>query len=170
MPPPLPPEIRNAIIEDLREGRLSFEEIAAKRLGDGGKKRTVSKIANQEGYSRKGNGRPPKKGRRPKVDTPKPENIANIDLSTFGPEERLALLDVALSELRAILSKSRYPAGMMQWTAALERLLEQRRKETGGSDGDDDDERGSIAAAYDELFRLEDAGAIRNGQAPPDGA
>jgi hypothetical protein len=131
MPPPLPPEIRNAIIEDLREGRLSFEEIAAKRLGDGGKKQTVSKIANQEGYSRKGNGRPPKKGRRPKVDTPKPETVADIDLSTFGPDERLLLLDEGLSTLKAILPKSRYPKGMMEWTSALERLLEQRRKETG---------------------------------------
>jgi len=168
MPPPLPPEIRNAIIEDLREGRLSFEEIAAKRLGDGGKKQTVSKIANQEGYSRKGNGRPPKKGRRPKVDTPKPENIANIDLSTFGPEERLLLLDEGLSTLKAILPKSRYPKGMMEWTSAVERLMEQRRKETGGSDGDDD-ERGSVAAAFDELFRLEDASSSGDEKTPPDG-
>ena len=141
MPPPLPPEVRNAIIEDLREGRLSFEEIAAKRLGDGGKKPTVSRIAKKEGYSRKGKGRPPKKGYQPKVTIPKPESIAEIDFSTFGPEERLLLIDQALSELKAILPKSRYPAGIMQWTAALERLLDQRRKETGtegdGTESDD---------------------------------
>ena len=136
MPPPLPPEIRNAIIEDLREGRLSFEEIAAKRLGDGGKKPTVSRIAKKEGYSRKGKGRPPKKGYQPKVTTPKPETIAEIDLSTFGPEERLTLLDEGLSTLKAILPKSRYPKGMMEWTSAVERLLEQRRKETGAGGAD----------------------------------
>ena len=168
MPPPLPPEVRNAIIEDLREGRLSFEEIAAKRLGDGGKKPTVSRIAKKEGYSRKGKGRPPKKGYQPKVTTPKPETIAEIDLSTFGPEERLLLIDQAISELKAILPKSRYPLGLMQWTTALERLLEQRRKETGGSD-DDDDERGSIAAAFDELRRLENAPPPGDAKAPPDG-
>ena len=136
MPPPLPPEVRNAIIEDLREGRLSFEEIAAKRLGDGGKKPTVSRIAKKEGYSRKGKGRPPKKGYQPKVTTPKPETIAEIDLSTFGPEERLLLLDEGLSTLKAILPKSRYPKGMMEWTSAVERLLEQRRKETGAGGAD----------------------------------
>ena len=136
MPPPLPPEIRNAIIEDLREGRLSFEEIAAKRLGDGGKKPTVSRIAKKEGYSRKGKGRPPKKGYQPKVTTPKPESIAEIDFSTFGPEERLTLLDEGLSTLKAILPKSRYPKGMMEWTSAVERLLEQRRKETGAGGAD----------------------------------
>lgn len=168
MPPPLPPEVRNAIIEDLREGRLSFEEIAAKRLGDGGKKPTVSRIAKKEGYSRKGKGRPPKKGYQPTVTTPKPESIAEIDFSTFGPEERLTLLDEGLSTLKAILPKSRYPKGMMEWTSAVERLLEQRRKETGGSD-DDDDERGSIAAAFDELRRLENAPSSGDAKAPPDG-
>ena len=170
MPPPLPPEVRNAIIEDLREGRLSFEEIAAKRLGDGGKKPTVSRIAKKEGYSRKGKGRPPKKGYQPKVTIPKPEAISEIDLSTFGPEERLTLLDEGLSTLKAILPKSRYPKGMMEWTSAVERLLEQRRKETGGSDDDDDDdERGSIAAAFDELRRLENAPSSGDAKTPPDG-
>ncbi|MCK9521042.1 MAG: hypothetical protein M0R74_18760, partial [Dehalococcoidia bacterium] len=143
-------------------------EIAAKRLGDGGKKPTVSRIAKKEGYSRKGKGRPPKKGYQPKVTIPKPESIAEIDLSTFGPEERLLLIDQAISELKAILPKSRYPLGLMQWTTALERLLEQRRKETGGSD-DDDDERGSIAAAFDELRRLENAPSSGDAKAPPDG-
>jgi hypothetical protein len=154
MPPPLPDEIRNAIIEDLREGRLSFEEIAAKRLGDKKQKYNVSNIAKKEGYSRKGSGRPPKKGRDKKVVFPKPEEIADIDLTTFGPEERLNLLDEGLSTLKAILPKSRYSKGMMEWTSAVERLLEQRRKETANID-DDDDERGSVAAAFDELRRME---------------
>jgi len=131
MPPPLSSEIRNAIIADLREGRLSFAEIAAKRLGDGKKTTTISRIAKKEGYSRKGNGRPPAKGSNRKVPTTEPQRMAEIKLGTFGPEERLALLDQALSELKAILPKSRYPQGMMQWTAALERLLEERRKEVG---------------------------------------
>ncbi|HNR59158.1 MAG TPA: hypothetical protein PKJ51_11945, partial [Methanothrix sp.] len=82
--------------------------------------------------------------------------------------ERLTLLDEGLSTLKAILPRSRYPKGMMEWTSAVERLLEQRRKETGGSD-DDDDERGSIAAAFDELRRLENAPSSGDAKAPPDG-
>jgi len=168
MPPPLPPEVRNAIIEDLREGRLSQKEIAATRLGSEKAKGTVSRIAKQAGITPARTRGQSIRSSKPKVSSPKPETIAKIKLETFGPEERLLLIDQAISELKAVLSQSRYPAGMMQWTAALERLLEQRRKETGGSD-DDDDERGSIAAAFDELRRLENAPSSGDAKAPPDG-
>jgi hypothetical protein len=167
MPPPLPPEVRNAICEDGRDGRLTRKEIAALRLGDEKKHGTVTRILKQAGIpsSRK---RGQSKKFHDKCSIPKPETIADINLEHFGPEERLLLIDQAISELKAILPKSRYPLGLMQWTTALERLLEQRRKETGGSD-DDDDERGSIAAAFDELRRLENAPSSGDAKAPPDG-
>jgi len=167
MPPPLPPEVRNAIIEDLREGRLSFEEIAAKRLGDGRKTGTISKIAKKEGLSR--GVKTPSKRRAFHRDlaSQKAQSILKIKLETFGPDERVNLCDTFLSQIKAMVPRITTPKGASDLSAATERLFEQRRKDEIG--GDDDGERGSIAAAYDELFRLEDAGAIRNGQAPPDG-
>lgn len=50
---PIPDEIRAAIIQDGKEGRLSQEEIAAKRLGDKKKVGTISKILRKAGVSTK---------------------------------------------------------------------------------------------------------------------
>ena len=129
MPKALPGELRQAIINDLQEGRLSYEEIAAKRFGDGRKVGTISKIAKKENIPRK-NGRPPK--RKPfhnkcfQQKSPPQEPIA---VENFDPEARLNIIDEALSQLKAILPECAYAKGMMEWSSALERLLEMRRYE-----------------------------------------
>ena len=91
MPPSLPPEVRNAIIEDLREGRLSFEEIAAKRLGDGRKTGTISKIAKKEGLSRGVKTPSKRRAFQRDLSSQKAQSILKIKLESFGPDERLNL-------------------------------------------------------------------------------
>ena len=167
MPPPLPPEVRNAIIDDLREGRLSFEEIAAKRLGDGRKTGTISKIAKKEGLSRGVKTPSKKRAFHRDVASQKAQSILKIKLETFGPDERVNLCDTFLSQIKAMVPRITTPKGASDLSAAAERLFEQRRKDEIG--GDDDDERGSIAAAFDELRRLEASPSPRDAKTPPDG-
>jgi len=125
MPPPLPDEVRNAIISDLKEGRLSYSEIALMRLGNANKKGTIANIAKKNDL------RPPPRKKRSQKEfiTSKPATVGKVNLKTYNPEARLRLIDKALSYLEDVLGKSRYPKGMMEWTSALERLLDQRRIE-----------------------------------------
>lgn len=126
---PISEELKAAIIEDLKEDRLTFAEIAAKRLGNPAKKAEISHIARAEGLSRKDRRGKSRKSYKPKVKAEKSPTIEPSEIITFGANERLSLIDLALTQLKLILPKSCYPKGMMEWTASLERLLTQRREE-----------------------------------------
>lgn len=130
----LPEETRQAIIKDLLEGRLDFEEIAKKHSVSKGQ---ISKMAAKQGASRK------KKKRNSfhtKVSTSEPATIDPIKLETFGPEQRLLLIDTALSQLKAILPKTNYSKGMNEWTSSAERLMNLRREEEPDNQNDTEDD------------------------------
>ena len=126
---PIPDEIRAAIIQDGKEGRLSQEEIAAKRLGDKKKVGTISKILKKAGVSTKGRGRPKAKSFPGKLSDKKSTSKKPIKLESFESKNRLDLLDEALSYLKASLPEVYSPKGFSEWTSAVERLLNQRRIE-----------------------------------------
>jgi len=126
---PIPDEIRAAIIQDGKEGRLSQEEIAAKRLGDKKKVGTISKILKKAGVSTKGRGRPKAKSFSANLSTKKSASKKPIKLESFESKNRLDLLDEALSYLKASLPEVYSPKGFSEWTSAVERLLNQRRIE-----------------------------------------
>lgn len=129
MPKPLPKEIKQAILQDLREGRLSLEEIAAKRLGDGKKVGTISKIAKKAQIPVGKQGRKKTQTFQQKLSNQKPIAFDDIALESFEPEVRLNLIDSALSQLKAILPETCDAKEIMEWSSALERLLGQRRQE-----------------------------------------
>jgi hypothetical protein len=129
MPKPLPIEIKHAIIKDLREGRLSHEEIAAKRLGDGRKNGTISKIAKKAQIPVRKQGRRKAKTFQQKPSSAIPAPLDDIELECFEPEVRLNLIDSALSQLKAILPETCDAKEIMEWSSALEKLLGQRRQE-----------------------------------------
>lgn len=126
---PIPDEIRAAIIQDGKEGRLSQEEIAAKRLGDKRKVGTISKILRKAGVPTRGNGRPKGKTFPGKLSDKKSASKKPIKLESFESKNRLDLLDEALSYLKASLPEVYSPKGFSEWTSAAERLLNQRRLE-----------------------------------------
>jgi len=144
MPKPLPEETRQGIIKDLLEGRLDLEEIAAKHSVSKGQ---VSKIAKKQGLSRKGKKR---NGLQSKFPSEKPIPDALLKLETFGPEERLNLIDAALTQLKAILPKTNYSKGMNEWTASVERLFEQRRSEEPPQSGSEQEMLDKIVNALDQ--------------------
>lgn len=124
---PIPDEIRAAIIQDGKEGRLSQEEIAAKRLGDKKKVGTISKILRKAGVPTRGNGRPKGKTFPGKLSDKKSTSKKPIKLESFESKNRLDLLDEALTYLKASLPDIYSPKGFSEWTSAVERLLNQRR-------------------------------------------
>jgi len=126
---PLSNEIKAAIIDDLKEDRLSLEEIAAKRLGDPKRRGTISKIASKEGIIRKDRRVKPKGCFQSNVSTKKPISIKPTKIETFDPKNRVDLLDEALTYLKASLPSIYSPKGFSEWTSAVERLLNQRRIE-----------------------------------------
>lgn len=126
---PLSEEIKNAIIDDLKEDRLTFEEIAAKRLGDPKKKNVIGNIAQKAHLSRKDRRGKSRRSHTPKVISNKPTSGKPVKVVTFGPETRLSLIDEAITIHKSLLSGCTDPYKMDKWSAALERLLEQRRTE-----------------------------------------
>ncbi len=131
-------ELRQAIIDDLKEDRLDYEEIAAKRLGDSKRKMVVSRIAIKNDLSRKDRRGKPNKSNKQKVSSEKPSSNKPIQIVTFGPDARLSLIDEAITIHKGLLASIADPYKMDKWSAALERLLEQRREEEPGDpDGDE---------------------------------
>lgn len=126
---PISEEIKQAIIDDLREDRLDFEEIAIKRLGDAKKKYAVSQIAKENGLSRKDRRGKKRKSWTPKVVPQKTQSNRPLKITTFDPKTRLSLIDEAITTLKSLLPEIKDPYKMERWSAALERLLEQRRTE-----------------------------------------
>lgn len=129
MPPSLPEALVSLILDDLRAGRLSTEEIAAIRLGSKKKNGTISKIAKKHKIKL------PKAGRRkcqffqPNSSKDKPTSDKPLVLEEFDSETRLSLIDTAITIHKSILPGCTDPYKMDKWSAALERLLEQRRTE-----------------------------------------
>lgn len=131
-------EIKQAIIDDLKEDRLDYEEIAAKRLGDHTRKMVISRIAIKNGLSRKDRRGKHNGSNTPKVSQEKPKSDKPIKIVTFGPDARLSLIDEAITIHKGLLAGIADPYKMDKWSAALERLLEQRREEEPGDpDGDE---------------------------------
>lgn len=125
----IPEDLKQAIIDDLKEDRLSFEEIAAKRLGNPKKKNIIGNIANANGYSRKDRRGKSRRSHVPKVTTGKSSTAKPIEIVTFGPEKRLSLIDEAITIHKSLLPSITDAYKMEKWSAALDRLLEQRRIE-----------------------------------------
>lgn len=126
---PISNETKAAIIDDLKEDRLSYGEIAAKRLGNAKRKGEISKIASKEGIIRKDRRGKPKRSFHPKVSSAKPVSNKPVKIETFDPKNRVDLLDEALTYLKASLPGIYSPKGFSEWTSAVERLLNQRRIE-----------------------------------------
>lgn len=126
---PISEEVKNAIIDDLKEDRLTFEEIAAKRLGDPKKKNVIGNIAQKAHLSRKDRRGKSRRSHIPKVTGNKPTSDKPIKVMTFGPETRLSLIDEAITIHKSLLPGITDSYKMDKWSAALERLLEQRREE-----------------------------------------
>lgn len=133
---PLSEEIKNAIIDDLKEDRLDYEEIAAKRLQDGTKKYIISRIAKKVGLSRKNRRR---NGCKSKVAPKKVVSVKPVKIATFDAETRLSLIDEAITIHKTLLSGCTDPYKMDKWSAALERLLEQRREEEPKENGKEEE-------------------------------
>jgi hypothetical protein len=136
---PLPEEIKNAIIDDLKEDRLDYEEIAAKRLGDAKKKVTISRVAAAAGLSRKDRRGKSRRSYVPKVSAQKPATKRPVKIETFGAETRLLLIDEAITIHKELLAGCTDPYKMDKWSAALERLLEQRRQEEPKENGKEEE-------------------------------
>ena len=119
----LPEETRQAVIKDILEGRLDFEEISKKHSVSKGQ---VSKIAAKQGASRK---KKKRNGFESKVSTSEPITIDPEKIETFDSEKRLNLIDAALTQLKIILPKTNYSKGMNEWTSAAEKLMNLRREE-----------------------------------------
>jgi len=131
-------EIKQAIIDDLKEDRLDYEEIAIKHLGNKTRKGTISQIGKKAGICRKDRRGKSHKSSTPKVSTEKPTTRAPINVITFTPDQRLSLIDEAITIHKGLLAGIADPYKMDKWSAALERLLEQRREEEPGDpDGDE---------------------------------
>lgn len=129
MPPPLPDNLVSSICDDLRAGRLSIEEIAAIRLGSKKKGGTISKIAkrfkipvNKRGHRRNGSF-------QPKHSKPETKSNEPVEVESFVSESRLLLIDEAITIHKSLLTGITDTYKMDKWSAALERLLEQRRTE-----------------------------------------
>ena len=136
---PLTEEIKNVIIDDLKEDRLTFEEIAAKRLGDPKKKNVIGNIAQKAHLSRKDRRGKSRRSHTPKVTGNKPTSGKPLKIVTFGAETRLSLIDEAITLHKSLLPGCTDPYKMDKWSAALERLLEQRREEEPkGNDKEDE--------------------------------
>ena len=129
-------EIKNAIIDDLKEDRLDYEEIAAKRLGDPKKKYVISRVAKKNDLSRKNRRR---NGCKSKVAPKKAASIKPVKIATFDQETRLSLIDEAITIHKTLLSGCTDPYKMDKWSAALERLLEQRRQEEPKENGKEEE-------------------------------
>lgn len=126
---PISDDLKRAIIDDIREGRLTFAEIAAKRLGNPKRKGEISRFATSAGISRKDRRGRPKKSFLGKVSSQNSVPGKPIKIETFEKDTRLALIDEALSYLKANLPQIKHPKGFSEWTSALDRLLNQRRIE-----------------------------------------
>ena len=135
---PISEETEAAIKADLKEDRLTYSEIAAKHLGNKKRRGDISRIAAKEGICRKG-----RAGKRPCFNNPvpqnKPESSEPVKIETFNEKTRLDLIDEALSYLKAGLPRVKHPKGFADWTAAMERLFNQRREEEPkGNQAEDD--------------------------------
>ncbi len=126
---PIDSETKAAIIEDLREDRLTYPEIAAKRLGDAKKKITITRIAAEAGLSRKDRMGKSRRRYNPQGSSQKSTTRKPVKIESFDEKARLSLIDEALSHLKANLPQVTHPKGFSDWTAALDRLLTQRREE-----------------------------------------
>lgn len=146
---PISEEVRNAIIEDLKEDRLTFEEIAAKRLGDPKKKNIIGKIAEKANLSRKDRRGKHRKSHSPKVADTKPTSPKPIQIETFGSGTRLSLIDEAITIHKSLLANCTDPYKMDKWSAALERLFDQRRMEESGGN---EKENEMLTAITDYLY------------------
>lgn len=152
----LPEETRQAVIKDLLEGRLDFEEIAKKHSISKGQ---VSKMAAKQGASRK------KKKRNSfhtKVSTSEPITIDPEKIETFDTEKRLNLIDAALTQLKTILPKTNYSKGMNEWTSAAEKLMNLRREEEpmDSNEIESDDYLDAVKATAEDDWK-EEASAIQ---------
>lgn len=129
MPPSLPNDLVSLICDDLRAGRLSLEEIAAIRLGSKKKGGTISKIAKKHKIAVNKRGQRRNVSFQPKPSNPIPKSKDQIEVECFDAETRLSLIDEAITIHKALLAECTDPYKMDRWSAALERLLEQRRAE-----------------------------------------
>jgi len=127
-------ELEQTIVSDLREERLDFGEIAALRFGDENLFYKVSYIANKPKYrlSRKDRRGKHNKSRNSKVESEPPKKTITegpIKISIFEQKSRLDLIDAAITTHKALLAQITDTYKMDRWSAALERLFEQRRIE-----------------------------------------
>ena len=133
-------DTKAAIIKDGEEGRLTQQEIAAKHLGNKDLDGSVSRILKAAGVKTRKPGRPKGKIYNPNSSSQKSQSPKPIKLEEFNGDARLALIDEALSHLKASLPQVRHPKGFSDWTSALDRLLNQRREEEPNDPGDTEDD------------------------------
>lgn len=133
MKPPLPEYLIQNIWDDLKSdryksGNRSLEEIAAIRLGDKKKGGTISKIEKRNNIQLRKQGRT-RHIFRQNHSIKEPQSRTPTEVECFEPENCLSLIDEAITSHKSILSEVTDPYKMDKWSAALERLLEQRRTE-----------------------------------------
>ena len=134
---PISGELKQIIIDQLKEDRLDFEELAVLHFGDKKYKYKISLIAKEAGLSRKARRGKHNGSSKTKVKSKKSTSNKPIKITPFGPETRLALIDEAITIHKSLLPSVTDSYKMDRWSAGLERLLEQRRmEETPHSDGE----------------------------------
>jgi hypothetical protein len=139
VPPSLPEALVSLILDDLRAGRLCIEEIAAIRLGSKKKGGTISKIAKKYKITVNKRGHRRTVSFQPKLSTPENEPSSEIEVESFDSETRLSLIDTAITIHKSLLPGCTDPYKMDKWSAALERLLEQRRTEEPNGNNKEDE-------------------------------
>lgn len=142
---PISSDLEQVIKADLEADRLDYEEIAAIRLGDPKKKYVISGVAKKYGLSRKDRRGKHRKSCSPKVGAQKHVPVKPLKITTFRQKTRLELIDEAITIHKSLLESVTDPYKMDKWSAALERLLNQRREEE-PSDPDDTDDDGYLEA------------------------
>lgn len=134
MSPPLADDLVQKILDDLQSdrykaGNISVEEIAAIRLGDRKKGGTISKLAKKNNIPLRRQGQSKKNPFQQKHSNKESRSDKPLKVECFTAEARLSLIDEAITIHKSLLPGVKDPYKMEKWSAALDRLLEQRRIE-----------------------------------------
>jgi len=154
MSPPLPEDVVQKILDDLnsdryKAGNISLEEIAAIRLGDRKKGGTISKIAKKHKIQLRRQGQSKKNPFQSKPSAKEPRSDKPIKIECFTAKARLSLIDEAITIHKSLLPGVKDPYKMEKWSAALDRLLEQRRIEEPPQTDSEQDMLDKIVGALD---------------------
>jgi hypothetical protein len=175
MSPPLAEDLVRKILDDLQSdrykaGNISLEEIAAIRLGDRKKGGTISKLAKKhkiplrkQGLNKRGvSFQSPHSNKEPKSSEP-------LKVECFTAEARLSLIDEAITIHKSLLPGVKDPYKMEKWSAALDRLLEQRRIEEPPvlSSGEDDGFYDKLEGKAEEIWNAQNI-IIQVGSSKPE--